>query len=66
MGHIFISYSRNDKKEVEQLESYLEKKGHNVWLDTKDIEGGDQWRGAIVKAIKAGHALIVAISQHSV
>lgn len=66
MGHLFISYSRKDKKEVRRLVTKLEKAGHNVWLDTQDIEGGDQWRAAIVGAIKSGHALIVAISPHSV
>lgn len=66
MGHLFISYSRADKKKVGKLVTQLEKAGHDVWLDTQDIEGGDQWRQAIVSAIKSGHALIVAISPRSV
>jgi TIR domain len=41
---VFISRSRRDAAFVERLRRGLEADGHDVWVDTEDIRGSDQWR----------------------
>ena len=45
---VFLSYSREDASTADQIRSALEAAGHNVWVDTARIQGGDQWRASIV------------------
>ena len=47
---LFVSYSRSDAQFVERLTHGLEADGHDVWVDTEDIAGSEQWRASIVAA----------------
>jgi hypothetical protein len=66
MGHVFISYSRSDKRLVHRLVSSLENAGFEVWIDREDVPGGARWAGEIVDAIEACVAVLVALSPRSV
>jgi sulfatase modifying factor 1 len=59
---IFVSYSRRDLEAVDRLGGRLEAAGHSVWIDRKDMAGGDQWRLQIVEAIESADAFLVALS----
>jgi hypothetical protein len=49
-GHVFISYSRNDRDYVERLASFLDRQGLVVWYDY-EIETGDSFGPRIKAAI---------------
>jgi hypothetical protein len=61
-GHVFISYSRRDKKIVHPLAHKLEADGINVWMDTLDIKPGNPWRGQIVQAIAEADSFLLLMS----
>ena len=58
---IFISYSRADTQIVDQFVTKLTDAGYRVWIDRDGIDGGDQFKTKIVRAIK-GSALVVFFS----
>lgn len=61
--HVFISYIRENKKEIFKLRHDLEKYGVNVWLDRDKLEPGVLWKPAIRKAIKSGHYFLAVFSK---
>lgn len=64
MGHVFISYKREDIDRVAPLVDALRGAGVDVWWD-QDIPPGGSWRETIVEKLD-GCALCVAIwSDHS-
>jgi TPR repeat protein len=58
---IFISYSRADTQIVDQFVTKLTEAGYRVWIDREGIDGGDEFKTKIVRAIK-GSALVVFFS----
>ncbi len=61
--HVFISYVRENQKEVDRLCHDLESHGVNVWLDRNDITPGIFWEDAIRKAIRDGAFFIACFSE---
>ncbi|SPT59866.1 toll/interleukin-1 receptor domain-containing protein [Actinomadura madurae] len=59
-SHAFISYVREDKTQVDQLQQVLEAAGVKVWRDTEDLWPGEDWRIRIRKAITAGSLAFIA------
>jgi hypothetical protein len=57
VGHIFISYVREDSHRVDRLQQVLEGSGVRVWRDTADLWPGEDWRAKIRSAI-TGRALV--------
>ena len=66
MGHIFISYSRQDCDFVDKLITELAEQDFNTWRDTDNIGGGAAWRAAISRAIRNCEAFLVVLSPQSV
>ena len=62
---VFISYSREDQKQVVKMVEYLRGQGISVWMDETDIHGATIWTKEIVEAIRAAELFILAISHHS-
>ncbi|MEL6957193.1 MAG: toll/interleukin-1 receptor domain-containing protein, partial [Pseudomonadota bacterium] len=58
---IFISYRRTDQPVARELVQQLESRGVRVWWDQK-IEGGEDWRDAIVAGLESAHALVILFS----
>jgi hypothetical protein len=50
-GHVFISYVREDARDVDKLQLVLEAAGVRVWRDTADLWPGEDWRSKIKQAI---------------
>jgi hypothetical protein len=65
MGHVFISYSRQDTQEVQTIAEQLEQSGLDVWIDRQDIKPGKTWRGQIVKAIDTADSFVLNLSPNS-
>jgi hypothetical protein len=51
VGHAFISYVREDSRQVDQLQQALQAAGVPVWRDTADLWPGEDWRVKIRRAI---------------
>ncbi len=62
---IFISYSRKDKYFVNIIVQILKKEGYTVWIDTQDINFGEQYKVEIVKAIRNSSVVIYFSSVNS-
>ena len=63
---IFISYARKDGRELAlKLKKSLEDAGHDAWLDTSEIEGGDSWGKRIETAIDERDAVLALMSPAS-
>jgi len=63
--HVFVSYSRSDAAFVTRLVALLERDGHDVWVDTDDIHGSEEWRASIVRGIRRADVVLLVISSRS-
>lgn len=57
----FLSYRRTDQALARSLAGALEGRGVRVWWDDR-IEGGEDWREAIVTSLEASDALVILFS----
>jgi len=64
MGHIFISYSRQDKEYAFKLAEKLRDEGFEIWIDNR-IQSGDDWWDTIDRAISDAIAFIVIMTPSS-
>src|SRR5262249_24896454 len=55
-----------DRDFAVRLNNCLKDQGINVWVDTQEIQGGDAWRAAIVRAITDCDAFLVILSPQCV
>jgi WD40 repeat protein len=63
----FLSYAREDSKFADdELCGDLRARGHEIWIDRRDIQAGANWRDRIKRGIEACKALIFVISPDSV
>jgi hypothetical protein len=66
--NVFISYSHQDKKWLQRVESMLQplvSKGKIItWVDRKDIRPGDPWDEEIKKALAAAKIAVLLVSEH--
>ncbi len=60
---VFISYSRKDSKQAEDLYNALTEKGLNVWYDRENLALGDYWWERIEGAIKTTKHFIPLLSK---
>jgi hypothetical protein len=60
--HVFISYVRENQKQVDRLCHELEIYGVNVWLDPNDIKPGARYMNAIREVIWQGDFFIACFS----
>jgi TIR domain len=62
--HVFLSYCRDNQKDVSQLRDDLMAAGEQVWWDL-DILGGQDWKQQIRKAMKEAYAVLVCFSKET-
>lgn len=60
-GSIFISYSRDDQEIALRLAGGLKAAGLPVWLDTKRIVGGTDWKVHLQRAVKTRSSLFLSL-----
>ena len=59
MGHLFISYARDDAAFAARLREGIETRGFSAWMDTTSMAGGEQWTKEIESAIEAAAHVVV-------
>lgn len=65
MAHVFLSYSRHDRRLAERVIHAFEAYGLTVWWDWK-IDGGQNWRITIAERLKACGTVVVLWTNNSV
>jgi TIR domain/Domain of unknown function (DUF4062) len=62
---VFISYSRIDASETANIiHNYLTEYGHHdVFIDTSNIRGGDEWRNTIQKNISDCDIFVLIVTR---
>jgi hypothetical protein len=60
---LFISYSRHDYAFVENMVGVLRRHGIRVFLDSSDIDPGDNFVARLSKEIKRATAIVPVISE---
>ncbi|MFI5202388.1 MAG: TIR domain-containing protein, partial [Candidatus Kapaibacterium sp.] len=65
MPDIFISYSRKDSEQAEQLAELLASAGLSCWIDKAGIEAATSWSKEIVQAIDQCSTFVVLLSTAS-
>jgi hypothetical protein len=63
MGHIVISYDREDIFCAEAVVEKLKARGFEPWFDVSNIRGGDEWAASIDDAILQSDALIAIMTE---
>ncbi|MGH9761842.1 MAG: TIR domain-containing protein, partial [Blastocatellia bacterium] len=66
MAHIFISHASDDDAFVKQLREALEAHHLPVWVDSRNLRGGDKLAPEIEKAIEDARQVIVVLSPNTV
>ena len=61
--YVFLIYSHADKVAVHHLYTRLTKAGVKVWLDTKVLMPGQDWKTEIRRAILKSEAVVVCLSR---
>jgi len=63
VNQIYISYVRRDGNDLaNRLSDYLRKDGYNTWIDSRDIQSGDDWVSVIERALSESDVIVVIIS----
>jgi TIR domain-containing protein len=60
VGHAFISYVREDRDRVADLQDVLTAAGISVWRDVDQLWPGQDWRTIIRNAITEGALVFIA------
>jgi len=60
--NIFLIYAHADKKEVYKLYQQIVKNGINAWLDSQNLQPGQDWQHEIREAILKSDVVIVCLS----
>lgn len=58
---LFISYSSQDRSQVDALANALRRSGQQIWFD-QELGGGDAWWSRILEKIRACDVFVVALS----
>ncbi|NQT15442.1 MAG: toll/interleukin-1 receptor domain-containing protein, partial [Planctomycetes bacterium] len=59
---VFISYASRDRQLAEIACAQLEAAGMKCWIAPRDLQAGETWSEAIVKAVEASRVAVVIVS----
>lgn len=62
---VFISHSTKDGKIAKELCSYLESNGKKCFIAPRDIQGGREYAGEILKGIENSETMVLLLSANS-
>ncbi len=60
---VFLCYAHSDKETVHNLYARIMENGVYAWLDTEDLQPGQNWQHEIRKAILKSDVVIVCLSR---
>jgi hypothetical protein len=62
---VFISHSSKDSKIAASICSALETRGHKCWMSSRDVRPGENFQGAIVRAIREARVMVLIFSSNA-
>lgn len=62
-GPVFISYATSDRKEALAVCEAIERRGAHCWIACRDVQPGENYQEAIVRAIRQARALVLVFSE---
>lgn len=62
MNRVFISYSRRNKAFAERIARDLDDAGLDVWIDFRQIHGGELWEREIYKGLERAEFVVLCMS----
>ncbi|MDD4651114.1 MAG: tetratricopeptide repeat protein [Methanothrix sp.] len=66
MGYyVFISYSHKDSPFILKLAEYLRNFRISIWIDNRNLDGGQIWNEEIKKALQECNYFLIALSAYS-
>jgi hypothetical protein len=65
MGHIFLSHSTDDDAIARDLQQALGDQGLSVWIDSREMRGGDLLSPEIERAIEGADGCLLLVSTSS-
>src|ERR1044071_7636611 len=65
-NEVFISHSSKDDEFVKELRVALEDQGLTVWVDSRELVGGNKLAPEIEQAIGVARHVIVVLSPHTI
>jgi TolB-like protein len=65
MSTTFVSYASSDRRQALALCDALERRGIRCWIACRDVQLGENYQEAIVRAIREAHALVLIFSHHA-
>src|SRR5206468_4693132 len=63
---LFVSYSRQDQKQVLALTKLLEERGFKVWIDQYRLDGATLWPKEVTEALLRAKVFVLVVSKASV
>ena len=66
MARIFLSYAREDERQVRDVYRRLLDVGFDGWMDKIDLLPGQRWQQEIPHAIRNSDFILIFFSKHSV
>lgn len=61
---VFLCYNSEDRPEVEQIASQLERQGIKLWLDVREIPPGQRWQNILERRIQQVRSAAVFIGNN--
>src|SRR5450755_3765261 len=62
---VFISSSSRDARIAQSICMALETRGHRCWMSSRDVKPGENYQGAIVRAIRDAGVMVIVFSTHA-
>ena len=62
LGPVFISYATADRKQALSACKALERRGTGCWISCRDVQPGENYQEAIVRAIRVAPAMVLLFS----
>jgi hypothetical protein len=62
---VFISFSSKDLKTASAICGALEARGHPCWMSSRDVQPGENYQGAIVRAIREAGVMVLVFSANA-
>lgn len=64
-SQVFVSYSSRDEDLARKLCVELEYRGFECWISSRDVQAGDNFAEAIVRAIRSAKVMIVIFTSNA-
>ncbi len=65
MRLVFISYATDDRKRALDVCEAIERRGTPCWIACRDVQPGENYQEAIVRAIRSARALVLVFSEQA-